>query len=88
MLDGEGGYTVYGSLMPAAESVVLGGLPLGLAHRVKLVRPVAAGRPVRWTDVAVDASDAAVRFRRQMEAELAPPQAVAATASSVRPVAH
>ena len=43
-LDGEGGYTVYGKLMPAADSLALGGLPLGLAHRVKLVRPVASGQ--------------------------------------------
>src|SRR4051812_12653662 len=35
-LDGEGGYTVYGKLMPAADSRALGGLPLGLAHGVKL----------------------------------------------------
>src|SRR4029453_6685097 len=37
-LDGEGGYTVYGRLMPAADSLRLGGLPLGLAHGVRLVR--------------------------------------------------
>jgi predicted homoserine dehydrogenase-like protein len=71
-LDGEGGFTVYGKLMPAAASVALGGLPLGLAHRVKLVRPVASGQAVKWSDVAFDANDAAVRFRRQMESELAP----------------
>ena len=51
MLDGEGGYTVYGKLMPAADSLRLGGLPLGLAHGVKLVHAVAAGAPVRWSDV-------------------------------------
>jgi predicted homoserine dehydrogenase-like protein len=67
MLDGEGGYTVYGKLMPAAESLQLGGLPLGLAHRVKLKRSVAAGHPVRWTDVAFDESSTPVRFRREME---------------------
>ncbi|HKP66658.1 MAG TPA: SAF domain-containing protein, partial [Casimicrobiaceae bacterium] len=74
MLDGEGGYTVYGTLMPASASVAIGGLPLGLAHRVKLVRPIAAGAPVKWTDVAFDANDAAVRFRREMEADLGPVQ--------------
>ena len=31
-LDGEGGYTVYGKLMPASLSVAMRGLPLGLAH--------------------------------------------------------
>jgi predicted homoserine dehydrogenase-like protein len=72
VLDGEGGYTVYGKLMPAAASLALGGLPLGLAHHVKLRRPVAGGEPVKWTDVQVDESDAVVRFRREMEAEFGP----------------
>ncbi|MBL8836842.1 MAG: Gfo/Idh/MocA family oxidoreductase [Alphaproteobacteria bacterium] len=67
-LDGEGGYTVWGKLMPAADSLALGGLPIGLAHNVKLTAPVAAGAPVRWTDVAIDATSEAVRIRREMEA--------------------
>ena len=40
MLDGEGGYTVFGKLVPAHRSLALGGLPLGLAHHLKLERPV------------------------------------------------
>jgi predicted homoserine dehydrogenase-like protein len=66
-LDGEGGYTVYGKLMPAAASKLLGGLPLGLAHGVVLKRAITANEPVRWDDVAFDAADDAVRFRREME---------------------
>ena len=66
-LDGEGGFTVYGKLMPAADSLAIGGLPLGLAHGVRLVRPVMGGQAVRWDDVAFDADDGAVRFRREME---------------------
>lgn len=66
-LDGEGGYTVYGRLMPASDSLALGGLPLGLAHKVKLLNPVAADAPVRWSDVAFDANSDAVKFRREME---------------------
>lgn len=68
VLDGEGGFTVYGKLLPARESLALGGLPLGLAHGVKLLRPVPAGRPVGWDDVAFDPNATAVRFRREMEA--------------------
>ena len=68
LLDGEGGYTVWGRLMPAAESLRLGGLPIGLAHQVKLVKPVKAGEAVRWIDVAVDESSEAVKVRREMEA--------------------
>jgi predicted homoserine dehydrogenase-like protein len=70
-LDGEGGYTVYGRLMPAADSLALGGLPLGLAHKVKLLNPVAADAPVRWSDVAFDANSDAVKFRREMERHFA-----------------
>ena len=68
VLDGEGGYTVVGKLMPAATSLHIGALPLGLAHGVKLRSAVAAGEPVRWTDVEVDAGNAAVKLRREMEA--------------------
>jgi len=67
MLDGEGGYTVYGKLMPAAVSKRVGGLPIGLAHKLKLTRDIAAGKPVTWEDVAFDAKNEAVRFRREME---------------------
>jgi predicted homoserine dehydrogenase-like protein len=67
-LDGEGGCMVYGRLMPARDSLAMGGLPIGLAHRLQLERPVKAGQPVRWTDVAVDAGDQAITVRREMEA--------------------
>jgi len=67
ILDGEGGYTVVGRLTPAADSLAQGCLPLGLAHGWKLLRPVAAGQPVRWSDVAIDAGSSAVRARREME---------------------
>lgn len=66
-LDGEGGYTVYGRLMPARDSLSAGGLPIGLAHGLTLTRPVAAGTPVSWDDVAFSADDPAIRFRREME---------------------
>jgi len=66
-LDGEGGYTVYGKLAPAADSLKLGALPLGLAHHVTLKRDVAAHSAVRWDDVDYDAASEAVRFRREME---------------------
>jgi predicted homoserine dehydrogenase-like protein len=86
ILDGEGGYTVVGRLMPAADSLVQGCLPLGLAHGWKLLRPVAAGQPVEWSDVAFDANATAVRVRREMESVMrdgsaaASPRALAETA--------
>ncbi len=70
-LDGEGGYTVWGKLMPAAASLKLGGLPIGLAHGITLKRAVAAGQPVCWDDVSYNADDDAIRFRRRMERECA-----------------
>jgi predicted homoserine dehydrogenase-like protein len=73
MLDGEGGYTVYGRLMPASDSLRIGGLPLGLAHKMKLKRALAEGAPVRWEDVEYDATNDAVRFRREMERAFAQP---------------
>jgi predicted homoserine dehydrogenase-like protein len=69
MLDGEGGYTVYGRLMPAQASRALGALPIGLAHGVRLTRPVAAGRPVTNADVALDETQAIVSLRRELEAK-------------------
>ena len=67
ILDGEGGYTVVGRLMPAQASLAQGCLPLGLAHGWKLLRPVAAGQALSWGDVAFEASLPAVKLRREME---------------------
>jgi predicted homoserine dehydrogenase-like protein len=72
MLDGEGGYTVWGKLMPAQASLECGALPIGLAHRVKLVRDIAHGAVVRWSDVEIDAGNATVKARKEMEAMFAP----------------
>jgi predicted homoserine dehydrogenase-like protein len=66
MLDGEGGYTVWGKLLPAATSRKIGGLPLGLAHAVKVIRPVAEGQSLSWADVEMPPSRA-YELRREME---------------------
>ena len=60
ILDGEGGFTVWGKAQPAAKSLQFGALPIGLAHGVKLMhrfdntylrlvlgRPAERGRPFR-----------------------------------------
>ena len=67
ILDGEGGATVYGKLLPAQRSLSLGGLPIGLAHGVRLRRPVAAGSTVAWDDVEANMEDPTVIARRDME---------------------
>ena len=66
-LDGEGGYTVWGKLLPAAASLKAGALPIGLAHGVTLKNDVSHGAVVRWSDVVIDADDTTVKTRRAME---------------------
>jgi len=72
LLDGEGGYTVYGKLVPAARSLSDAALPIGLAHRVRLVRDVNAGATVRVQDVMLDEGALAVRTRRDLERSARP----------------
>jgi predicted homoserine dehydrogenase-like protein len=66
MLDGEGGYTVWGKLAPAAVSKGLDALPIGLAHGVRLTRDVREGAVLTADDVALDEPSEAVRTRRAM----------------------
>ena len=67
-LDGEGGFTVYGKLLPARTSLEAGALPIGLAQGVTLKRTVGAGEIVGWNDVECDPTLEAVSARREMEA--------------------
>jgi predicted homoserine dehydrogenase-like protein len=71
MLDGEGGYTVWGKLAPAEKSVAMDGLPIGLAHGVRLKRDVARGATLSAADVTLDETSEAVRTRREMVARFA-----------------
>ena len=75
MLDGEGGFCVWGKQTPAARSLDEGFLPLGLAQNVKLKRDVKIGECLKWSDVAFDPNDTAVKVRREMEAAFARPNA-------------
>ena len=68
MLDGEGGFCVWGKQTPADVSLDKELLPLGLAHNVKLKCDIAEGGALTWSDVAYDPNDSAVKFRREMEA--------------------
>jgi predicted homoserine dehydrogenase-like protein len=75
VLDGEGGFCVWGKQVPAERSLSEGLLPLGLAHNVRLKRDLAEGECLIWSDVAYDAHDPAVQVRREMEAAFARPNA-------------
>jgi predicted homoserine dehydrogenase-like protein len=68
VLDGEGGHLVRADAVPAARSLAAGGLPIGLAHDVRLTRPVAKDAMVRFADVALERDqDDVVALRREME---------------------
>jgi predicted homoserine dehydrogenase-like protein len=71
ILDGEGGYTVFGKLASATTSLAKGYLPLGLAHRLKVVRPVEKDQCLTWADVEVNPQLTAYRVRKEMEAAFA-----------------
>src|SRR5205823_3824890 len=73
MLDGEGGFCVWGKQTPAERSLEQGFLPLGLPQNVKLLRDVKEGECLKWSDVAYDPNDFAVKVRREMEAAFGRP---------------
>ena len=70
VLDGEGGYTVWGKLSPWGAAIASGGFPIGLAKDVLLLRDVAAGAPVTWADVRPDETCEVVGLRRRLSAGL------------------
>jgi predicted homoserine dehydrogenase-like protein len=72
VLDGEGGCMAWGKILPAANALARNGLPLGLTHGVRLIRPIARGRIVTWADLDIDPKDPTVAFCREMEAAIAP----------------
>ena len=78
MLDGEGGFTVWGKLVPAARSKALGAVPIGLAHGIKLTRDVAMGAVLTSADVAWDERNPALAVRREMEGAVRPYSALPA----------
>ena len=73
MLDGEGGFCVWGKQTPASDSLKHGYLPLGLAHKVKLKSDIEEGQRLKWADVDYDPEAHAVQVRREMEAAFRQP---------------
>ena len=67
-LDGEGGFTVYGKLMPAEDSLAIEGLPIGLAHGLVLKKDIKKDQRLSWQDVEFSEKAQAVAVRREMEA--------------------
>jgi len=69
VLDGEGGFTVWGKCIPASTSVAHGALPLGLAHGCRMRAPVPKGMTLRWSDVDFEGAglEESLALRREME---------------------
>lgn len=67
VLDGEGGYMVFGRLLTAEESLALRTLPIGLASGVKVVKPVSKDQWVTYDDVELGSESIVRKLRRQME---------------------
>jgi predicted homoserine dehydrogenase-like protein len=58
---------VWGKILRTEDSLARRALPIGLAHKLKIVRPVSEGAVLSWDDVAI-VDDETARFRKEMEA--------------------
>ena len=67
ILDGEGGATVWGKLIPAKDSLLNETLPIGLAHGMKLNKDLNEDQILTWKDVDYSLDDPTVAYRRSME---------------------
>ena len=66
-LDGEGGYTVFGRLTRAKDSLAHSYFPMGLSGNTKVVRRVAKGEILTYDDVEIDMDNFAAALRKTME---------------------
>ena len=66
-LDGEGGFTVWGKLIPASTSLNLKALPIGLANDMFLKNDIDKDKIITWNDVEFDSNDEIINYRHQME---------------------
>lgn len=66
ILDGEGGYTVFGRLVQAQESLSRSYLPMGFSGKVRVVRQVAKDSPVTYEDVELDENLFSFKLRKSM----------------------
>lgn len=68
VLDGEGGFTVWGKCIPAAVSVAQKALPIGLAHGIKITSSIACGEMITTQDVEAIPQSSALAMRVETEA--------------------
>jgi predicted homoserine dehydrogenase-like protein len=67
ILDGEGGHSVYGKLVRAADSLEHAYLPMGLTGGARVGRPVARDTLLTYADVDLDESQLSFKLRKSME---------------------
>ncbi|MFC1937979.1 NAD(P)H-dependent oxidoreductase [Chloroflexota bacterium] len=70
VLDGEGGYTVFGRLVQAEESIRGKYFPIGLSAGAKVIRPLVKNAILTYDDVEVDTSLFSYELRKSMEEEV------------------
>ena len=64
-LDGEGGFTVWGKLIPARRSIDEDALPIGLAKDVEVVNAISSGQIVRMSDVVLNQPEEVLELRHE-----------------------
>jgi len=67
VLDGEGGFTVFGRLIRAEDSLKDSCLPIGLSGNARVVRPVAKDSILTYDDVELDENLFSLKLRKSME---------------------
>ena len=67
VLDGEGGYTVYGQLTTAEQSLDGRYLPIGLSNKAKLLRQMSKDSIITYDDVKLDENGFLYRVRKKIE---------------------
>jgi predicted homoserine dehydrogenase-like protein len=68
VLDGEGGYTVYGSVVEASQADRESLLPMGLCRGARIIRPVAEDQFLGYEDVALPQDSLAYALRKVQDA--------------------
>ena len=67
ILDGEGGYTVFGRLVRAGKSLNESLLPMGLTAKARMIRSVSKDSLLTYDDVALNDDLFSYRLRKSME---------------------
>ena len=68
VIDGEGGYAVYGTCVPASTARTRRLVPMGLAHGLRLLRDLPADHPIGEADVTFDDTSFLWKLRREQDA--------------------